>query len=240
MVTRPVRSRKSPAPAGRKASPPAQPAELPPSGPAKAAVSVRATRGERTKEAVKLAIAKLAAKHDLADITLSDICRVAKVTTGAVYFHFKDKDEAVEAMVIDQLPLVYDRLAQEVAAPGCAPYILALIERIVAFHLAHKRLGHALQMTLQRRPLVYQAWLRARQLPIDRLTARIAHDRAAKGLPVEPAGFLAHHIFSSIEDLAADIFQWKNPILAPFAADTAQWCQRQAAFWAWSVLAPIP
>lgn len=198
------------------------------------------SRGERTKAAVKQAIARLATRHDLADITLSDICRVAKVTTGAVYFHFKDKDEAVEAMVIDQLPRIYGALAEDVPQPGCAPFILSLLERTVAFHQTQKRLGHALQMTLQTRPVVYQAWLRARQVPIDMLAARIAQDRAASQLPTEPSAYLAHHVFSSIEDLAADIFQWKNPTLAPYAADAAQWCRRQAAFWAWAVRAPIP
>ena len=68
----------------------------------------------------------------------------------------------------------------------------------------------------------------------------IAEARAARGLPAQDAPYLAHFILNSIEDLAMDVFQWKNPTLTPFADTEENWNRRQAALWAWAVLAPMP
>ena len=54
---------------------------------------------EQTRDAILDAAEKVFYKHGVARTSLQQIARVAKVTRGAVYWHFKDKIELCEAMI---------------------------------------------------------------------------------------------------------------------------------------------
>jgi AcrR family transcriptional regulator len=197
------------------------------------------TRGDKTRRQIKAVIAKLASKHDLADISLSDICKGTKLTTGAVYFHFKGKDEAVEEMVIDEVETMYARMLE----PGHASFeemARAIIAECAAYEQANGRRSRALQLVINSRPRAYEAWIGARSPVIERLTALIATARRGAGLAEDASPFLALFILNSIEDLSMDVFQWGNPTLRPFAEKPEDWIARQTALWSHAILAPIP
>lgn len=212
-----------------------------PTGAAAATVSAEAaTRGERTKAAIKQAILKLAMKRDLSEIALADICKAARVTTGALYFHFTGKDDAVEAMVLDQLAEIYGTLAGAAPAADAAGLIGRVVANTARFHQRGPKLAGVIEATVQTRPRVYAAWLEARRPVVAALEQAIAAARVARGLPPDGAAYLAHIVLTSVEDLAVDTFRWQNPTLAPFAEDIEAWVARQTAFWSFAILAPLP
>ncbi len=198
------------------------------------------TRGDRTRQLIKKAIARLASRRDVADITLSDICKATKLTTGALYFHFKSKDEAVEEMIIDEVSDRYQMVINSFRGGGFEALVASTIEQYTKFHRRRGQLPRAIQAIINARPTAYQAWLDSRRPLILMFQQAIAEARAARGLPTHDAPYLAHFILNSIEDLAMDVFQWKNPTLTPFADTEENWNRRQAALWAWAVLAPMP
>lgn len=198
------------------------------------------TRGDRTRRLIKKTIAKLAMRKDVADITLSEICKGAKLTTGAVYFHFKGKDEAVEEMVIDEVQEIYPVILERYNGGGFEDLISVILETCSDYHHAKKRLKRAIVVVINTRPAAYDAWIAARRPVVEALERTIAASRQAHGLSAEPAPYLAHFILNSIEDLAMDVFQWRNPTLAPFAQDADAWNRRQRALWTFAILAPIP
>lgn len=197
------------------------------------------SRGDRTRRELKRAISRLATRKDVADITLADICAATGLTTGAVYFHFGGKDEAIEEMVIDELAMVYgDRM--RTGGDTFDAYVTNIVAEVTRYHRKGKRLPIALAAVINARPKAYAAWLEVRQPVIARLEALIADARAAKGLPTEPAPYLAHFILNSIENISMDAYQWENPTLAPFASDADGWNARQIALWSWAILALFP
>lgn len=198
------------------------------------------TRGDRTRRLIKQTIARIAMRKDIAEINLAEICQAAKLTTGAVYFHFKGKEEAIEEMVIDEVQSVYARIIDAVNGKPFNAAIGLILEESAALHRRRKRLPRAIQVTLNTRPRAYEAWLAARHPLIDLLEAAIASERSAKGLETESARYLAYFILNSIEDLAMDVFQWQNPTLSPFATSAQDWNVRQRALWSWAILAPFP
>ncbi len=197
------------------------------------------TRGDKTRRQIKAVIAKLASKHDLADISLSDICKASKLTTGAVYFHFKGKDEAVEEMVIDEIETIYGKL---VAAdyPDFEAMARAIIGQCTAYEQANGRRSRAIQLVINSRPRAYEAWIAARTPVIERLTDCITRSRREAGLDADASPFLALFILNSIEDLSMDVFQWGNPTLKPYAEKPEDWIARQTALWSYAILAPMP
>ncbi len=197
-------------------------------------------KGERTRKLIKKAISKLATKKDVAEISLADICKAANLTTGALYFHFKGKDEAIEEMIIDEVWSIYTTYKQ--ATEGCDfdEAIGIILDISTRLHIANKKLPRAIQVVINTRPKAYAAWIEARSPLIGQLEGAIADARREKGLPVDPAPYLAHFILNSVEDLALDVYQWNNPTLAPFARTPDDWSSRQRALWSWAILAPFP
>ena len=197
------------------------------------------TRGDKTRRKIKAVIAKLASRRDLADISLSDICKGTKLTTGAVYFHFKGKDEAVEEMVTDEIEGIYSSLL----APRYDSFeamARAIIAKCTEYQQDNGQRSRAIQLVINSRPRAYRAWIAARTPVIERLTDLIACSRRGVGLAEDASPFLALFILNSIEDLSMDVFQWGNPTLKPFAAKPEEWIERQTALWSWSIHAPIP
>lgn len=201
---------------------------------------VAGDKGERTRKLIKTTIARLAGRKDVSDINLAEICKAAKLTTGALYFHFKGKDEAIEEMVIDQVGVLYADYARDTADLSFEDAIGAILDRSTHLHATMKRLPRAIQVVINTRPRAYSAWIEARRPLIAQLESSIALARKAKGLSAEPAPYLAHFILNSIEDLAMDVYQWNNPTLAPFARTPGEWSGRQRALWSWAILAPFP
>ncbi len=62
---------------------------------------VRRTKdeAEQTRDAILDAAERVFHRHGVARTSLEQIARAAKVTRGAVYWHFKDKLELCEAMM---------------------------------------------------------------------------------------------------------------------------------------------
>jgi AcrR family transcriptional regulator len=196
-------------------------------------------RGDRTRRQIKSAIAKLLSKRDVADITLADICKATHLTTGAVYFHFSGKDDAVEEMVIDEVEGIYAALLKGPLEPDFESCVRRLIASCAQYELANGRRSRAIQQVINARPRAYAAWLAAREPVVERLTALIAEARAAHGLETGSASFLGLFILNSIEDLGMDVYQWKNPTLQPYAVTTEEWVDRQARLWSWAIRAPM-
>jgi AcrR family transcriptional regulator len=211
----------------------------PKQAPGSAAAAAADTRGDKTRRQIKAVIARLASKRDLADISLSDICKGTKLTTGAVYFHFKGKDEAVEEMVIDEIDTMYGRLLETEHASFEA-MARAIIAQCTEYERANGRRSRAIQLVINSRPRAYEAWIAARAPVIARLTALIAASRREAGLAEDASAFLALFILNSIEDLSMDVFQWGNPTLKPYAERPEDWIARQTALWSYAILAPMP
>jgi AcrR family transcriptional regulator len=204
------------------------------------AIAPADSRGDRTRKTILAAIRKLLSKQDVADITLADICKATKLTTGAVYFHFAGKDEAVEEMVIEEVAGIYGLHLATGTPADFSAFIRRLIADSADYEQANGRLSRTIQQVINARPRAYAAWIAARTPVITVLAQLIREARLANGLAPEPADFLALFILNSIEDLGMDVYQWKNPTLQPFAPSADSWAERQGALWEWAILAPMP
>tara|TARA_B100000949_G_scaffold172541_1_gene153054 strand:+ start:1332 stop:1973 length:642 start_codon:yes stop_codon:yes gene_type:complete len=204
-----------------------------------AASTGKDTRGERTRRKIKKTIAALARKKDVPDFTLADICKAADITTGAFYFHFKSKEEAIEEMVVDEFHHLYQGLLEAPDSNGLRPFLNDLVTRITAYHHKQKRLPRALQMTINAAPAIHDSWINERAPLIDKMEALIAEARAEKNLGTESSRYLAYYLLNAVEDLGMDAFQWNNPTLSRFAEDSTEWNRKQIELWSWAVLAPI-
>lgn len=196
-------------------------------------------RGERTKNRIKRFIAKYGAKHDLSDIKLSDICQSLKITTGAFYFHFKNREEAIEDTILDEIRSVYSAIASEVEPKSFEQFAKEVIDRSTEFQVSRGHLPRAVQAVINTSPRVYDGWTEARRPILEELARLIAEERESEGLSTEPADYLASYLLNAVEDLGMDAFQWRNPSLATYSSDRTEWAARNFKLWNWAIRAPL-
>jgi AcrR family transcriptional regulator len=78
--------------------------------------TLKAQQSEETREAILSASLKLFAKHGFTSTSVDDIGRAAGVTKGAVYWHFKSKDDLFSAI----LARIRDRWQEVIFRPVSA------------------------------------------------------------------------------------------------------------------------
>ncbi|MDX1581923.1 MAG: TetR/AcrR family transcriptional regulator, partial [Alphaproteobacteria bacterium] len=71
------------------------------------------TKGARTKALIKRTIIDLVGEHGPLEVTLQDICKAANVTVGAFYFHFRNKDAALEETATEAARIYYEALVPQ-------------------------------------------------------------------------------------------------------------------------------
>lgn len=197
------------------------------------------TRGDRTRKAIKRAVAKLAERKDLTEISLVDICRSAKMTSGALYFHFKGKDEAIEEMVIDEIEALYGAILKRAEGLPIDALLDGVLQTGVQFHRSRKRLAKAIQVVINTRPRAYAAWIDARQPILAELERAVGEHRRKAKLPTVDSSFLAVMILNASEDVGMDAFQWQNPMLATFSRHEERWIAWQKRMWTHMALADL-
>lgn len=89
---------------------------------------VKQERAERTREAIVLAAARVFEAEGFAAAPLSDITRSARVTKGALYFHFASKRELALALVVEARVILDELVAEVVDRRGAEMPIQLLID----------------------------------------------------------------------------------------------------------------
>ena len=194
-------------------------------------------KGDLTRRYIKDAIADLASRRDITTIGLADICAATRLTTGSIYFHFPNKDAAIEEMVIDEVEAHYRRL-MGYAESGFPDFLAAIVSDFARYARKRRHLPRAIRLFVGTRRKAGDAWLAARQPILDRLAALISDLRAEHGLPQTPSPFLAQYILTSLEDLSIDAFQENNADTIAFANQLEQWRERNVALWMWAIRTP--
>jgi AcrR family transcriptional regulator len=78
-----------------------------------ASTSSKAQQSAETREAILVSCLGLFAKHGFSSTSVDEIARAAGITKGAVYWHFKNKEELFQAI----LERIRERWRQEVMKP---------------------------------------------------------------------------------------------------------------------------
>lgn len=99
----------------------------------------RAPQNERREQILEAAL-RVAIRHRLAGLTIREVARVARLSTGLVLFHFKTRDDLVEALLERLLrePRLFRHTAAQPSKQPPGDRLRALI-RIEAVRLATNR-----------------------------------------------------------------------------------------------------
>lgn len=94
------------------------------------------TKGARTRARILDAAAAVVRRQGYAATSLGDIATAAGLRTGSLYFHFRTKDELVEAMLAQGVELTLEQVRAAVQELGPDAMPAARVRAAVEAHLA--------------------------------------------------------------------------------------------------------
>ncbi len=165
------------------------------------------TKSEHTIGTILDAAATLFLDKSYADVTMSDIGRVAGLTKGALYHHFTSKDQLYRALLLRDFTAKRDLFAAATEAPGSCRDRLALLTRaFLELPREHRRL-----MRLVRRDInsfvdpLREELVRAYQDALPNQVESIIRDGLRDGeLEAADPRILAWHFVAMVEVVLSD------------------------------------
>ena len=118
-------------------------------------------KGKKSKKLIQKAIIDLVSVDGLGlrDIKLDAICRKAGLTIGAFYFHFENKDAAIEETAADHLNEFAEQLLTEPARENLREELERIIEAYVVALAQNRKMMLLIYTTLSRSPAVHEVYV---------------------------------------------------------------------------------
>lgn len=189
------------------------------------------SKGDRTRRYIKDTIIRLLLKKSYTQITLGDICREADLTSGAFYFHFRNKDEALYEISCELLEEFYRVFENTGDRKDLQSLIHTFLLQLYEGYTAKGNAMRAMVTIIQAWPKLHSFWLKIR-LPVERvLEAAVADERRRLGLELGSEAVLAHLFLSSAESFFHDVYAANNKRLRKEAGSFDFMVNQQAVIW---------
>lgn len=196
------------------------------------------SKGDRTRRYIKDTIIRLFLKKTYTQITLGDICREAGLTSGAFYFHFRNKDEALYEISCELLEEFYRVFEKTGDRKDLKSLIHTFLLQLYEGYNAKNNTMRAMVTVIPVWPKLYNFWLKVR-LPVEHaLEAAVADERRRLGLELGGEAVLAHLFLSSAENFFHDVYMTNNKRLRGAANSFDFMVSQQAVIWYTALTCP--
>lgn len=199
------------------------------------------TKGERTRRLLLDCVIRLVHERPLADVKIGDVCTAAGVATGAFYFHFGSRDEALVAAALDGLSAVYRDVLAAPSDPDLHSEVVGIIAVFDRYRCERPDLIAAIYTIVNAYRPVRLAWHDERLALVERLARRFAVARGEDGGGFGSCRVLAHFLLGALERFYDDVFFGPvDAALTAEAATPAVFVDQQAAVWVRAVTGSDP
>lgn len=167
------------------------------------------TKGDRTREELVGTIIDLVNGGPIDAIRVADICAPLGLAVGAFYFHFKSKDDALDAIATAVVADVFDGALAVPHSPDLFSEVAGILSEFYRAALEQRARVKAFFhiMNARRHPNVRSAWMARRTILVDRVAARIDAERARGAVPSFDSSLVgAHYLIGSLERFYDDVF----------------------------------
>ena len=190
------------------------------------------SKGELTRERIKLGFIKALDSKNHLKITIDDICQNADITVGGFYFHFKNQQTLLDEVVSDYITALVARLDAAVDENDLELSVTGIIDAFLSAYSEQEGLTRCFQQLVRTQTAFTRIW-QERSAPCTRRLAR-AIRRVRGGLSEQKSMFLAISIVTvATTALNVDYFTRAHKSgaggRASIAATVTTMCQRMVA-----------
>jgi AcrR family transcriptional regulator len=189
----------------------------------------RQSRGERTRKKIKDAVIRLLDERDYFDLTITDICRSAKVATGGFYFHYEKKATLIEEMLREHSADLWAALEGALHYEDPYSAIHSASTTLVRKFRDSRGLVRCFnQLAMVDRTYV-QLWEDAATLWIARLVKTLERARSSRREHISTAN--AHALLSLVDRLICGLYIERDPALVESVGPTDEVIENVAVLW---------
>jgi len=190
-------------------------------------------KGKKSKKLIQKAIIDLVSVDGLGlrDIKLDAICRKAGLTIGAFYFHFENKDAAIEETAADHLNEFAEQLLTEPAREDLREELERIIEAYVVALAQNRKMMLLIYTTLRRSPAVHEVYVQQHFKVADRLEGLVKAARKGRGGRGKNTQLIVEFLMAGIESLGENIYLWNDERMSKLGKDPKALSRKLADIW---------
>lgn len=197
--------------------------------------AAKQTKGERTRSLIKSAIVELVEERQSLDFTLDDISEKTGLTVGAFYFHFVNKDAALEEVGIDRFELFYGQILADGENAGLEEFSRIIVRQSIQSFLKNPALFRSSYTLIPKSFRVYNEWLKFRSKVVERLMALLAERRRRPGRPTPSDALDVHVLMAGLEGFMENLFFGNDGTMAsiskrPMQLEMELWAHWRSVF----------
>ncbi len=168
---------------------------------------LKETKGDRTRARIKRIITNEVGLSGPMDVTLQHICTAANITAGSFYFHFKNKDAALEETATDAIVAYYGSISDVVAEPGALPERLdrvmaAFVDNYASFGTRTR----LIRMVVPSNAMAKIVWEKERSSLAEQLEMMVASARGTEAGPDNSSYFTTEFLLTATESFLDNVF----------------------------------
>ena len=165
------------------------------------------TKGARTRALIKQVIIDLVGNSSPLEVTLGDICEGANVTVGSFYFHFKNKDAALEETAIDVIRDYYASISSVLGRGGSIDDQLEqLMHAFVEDYANQPTRTRLIRMVIPGNTAALQVWEEERRILSQGLETMISDARGSQGGHEILSFFTSEFLLTATESFLEHLF----------------------------------
>lgn len=190
-------------------------------------------KGKRSKSLIQDAITDLVSVDGLglSEIKLDRICKKAGLTIGAFYFHFANKDAAIQETAIDALT---DLKAEILSLPQ-RDDLRSELEQIVSAYIRsivdNPKSTRLVYTAVRGSPAVHEFYVDMHYEIADRLEKLVADERSRAGQEISDCRLIVEFLMAGIESLVENIYMWNSERTAGLGRDPKILTEKLAHIW---------
>ena len=191
-------------------------------------------KGKRTKTLIQDAITDLVSVDGLglSEIKLDRICKKAGITVGAFYFHFENKDAAIQETAVD----ILDTFKNDVLSLPNRDELHSELEQIISAYIRlvvdNPKSARLVYTAIRGSPAVHEFYVDMHYEIADRLESLIASETSRVGRNVHDSRLIVEFLLAGIESLVENVYMWNSPRTSDLGHDRTNLANRLAHIWA--------
>lgn len=193
----------------------------------------RGRKGLATKEVLDTAIMELVNELGFSNFRLQALCDRTGLTIGAFYFHYKNKDHALESVAAQSAGELFATISSDIEEQPLEEEFRLTI-RDYQRGYSDPRLREQTRMMrtmIPANPVVTETYFAARGKIIKKLVDNATAERRSKGLKPGPERAVIEYLFSGLADYMEMLYLGDDVELKKSAGSERKVAERLARLW---------
>ncbi|MEM1111584.1 MAG: TetR/AcrR family transcriptional regulator [Pseudomonadota bacterium] len=190
-------------------------------------------KGQATRDALDKAILELVDERGFTNFRLQDLCERTGLTIGAFYFHYKNKDQALEAVAAKAARELFAAIGSDIESKP--------LEEECRLTIRDYQRGYSnpdfqeqtrmMRSMIPANPIVTETYFAARRKIIDKLVETAVVERRQAGLRAGPERAIIEYLFSGLADFFETLYMGKDTDIKRSAGSDSKIVERLAKLW---------